>query len=453
MEFLDRHEEKRKILRIKNSGAAELIVVYGRRRCGKSTLLKQVLNKGDIYHQADLSDRRLQMKALATEVGHFHPGIETPDYPDWESLLTMVSRVLSLTNTLVIDEFPYLVKNSPELPSVLQKMLDNQRISFTLVLCGSSQQMMHDLLLKKSEPLYGRASLVLKLEPLTPGYISSALNVSSLEGVEEYAHIGGVPRYWEIRSKYLDRGLFLKEELFDKDSLFFEEPIRLLTDDMRSSVQAYSILSLIGQGCHRLSEIAGRLGRPSTDLSRPIANLLDLGYIRKEIPWGENPKNSKKSLYKIDDCLFHFFFRFMLPNKSAIELGLKQKAIRDYEEKYPIYRGEIWEDLCRKAVPYLSLGYKQWEMAGRWWGTGTDRKEMEIDILALSVEKDALLIGECKWKTSDNFDGLKKQLIKKAKLLPFKIPSTIIPALFIANPEHSTDEVISADEIMKMANN
>ncbi|NJK86058.1 MAG: hypothetical protein HC906_08940 [Bacteroidales bacterium] len=161
---------------------------------------------------------------------------------------------------------------------------------------------------QKTEPLYGRASLIIRLQGLRPGWITEGITSDAVEAVNEYALWGEIPRYWEIRNHYNDLSTALHSELFDKDSIFFEEPLRLLADDMRTSVQAYSILSLIGQGCHKLSEIASRLGRPSTDLSKPLSNLVEMGYVKKEIPFGESEKAQKKS---VQDK--RFIFQILFP--------------------------------------------------------------------------------------------------------------------------------------------
>ncbi|NJK86057.1 MAG: AAA family ATPase [Bacteroidales bacterium] len=150
MKFLNRKEEIAKIKRLTDKPDPSFIVLYGRRRCGKSALLKQVLEKGDIYFQADMNDQKLQLSGLSSEIGKTYKGFDQVIYPDWQSLLLNLEKYITNSGSkLILDEFPYLVKNSPELPSVIQRLLDSKQFTYHLIICGSSQQMMHDIVLKK----------------------------------------------------------------------------------------------------------------------------------------------------------------------------------------------------------------------------------------------------------------------------------------------------------------
>ena len=149
--------------------------------------------------------------------------------------------------------------------------------------------MMQGLILDAAAPLYGRASQVLAIGPLAPFWIQQALEVRGIEAVEQYAVWGGVPRYWELARGCTGLQGAIEELVLDRYGVLYGEPERLLLDDMRSAVQANSLLSLIANGSHRLSEIAGRLGKPAGHLARPLAQLIELGYIRREVPFGETP--------------------------------------------------------------------------------------------------------------------------------------------------------------------
>ncbi len=420
MKFLNRHTEIKKIRTVLERPDPSLIILYGRRRCGKSTLLKQIKQKNDIYYQADLRDKRLQIEGLAKEIGLLYNGFSLPVYPDWESLLINLNKFLKKYDTLIVDEFPYLVKSNPELPSLLQKLRDNKKTNYNVIVCGSSQQMMHDIALNKNEPLYGRSDLILRLTGLKPGWMYGVISDNPVDLINEYAIWGGIPRYWEIRKNHPDFFTALKNEAFDKDSLLKEEPVRLLSDDLRSSVQAYSVLSLIGQGCHRLSEIASRLNKPATHLSKPLAGLINLGYVEREIPFGESEKNTKKGLYIISDPFFNFYFRFILPNKSRIELGLKQQVLNIYKKEMNRYTGHIWEQLCRASVNHLNIDNTEWDIAKRWWGKDIKGNSQEIDILAESSDKKTLLAGEVKWEEKTDIIKLDQELTHKCERLPFR---------------------------------
>jgi len=227
--------------------------------------------------------------------------------------------------------------------------------------------------------------------------LAEYLQLTPVEAIEEYGVWGGVPRYWEIRKLSTGFDEALLYHVLDPYGLLYEEPERLFNDEMRTSVQAYSLLSLIGTGSHRLSEIAARLGKPATHFSRLLAFLIDLDFIRREIPFGETVKSTKKSLYKINDPFLGFYFKFLVTNKSRLEFGLIDEVLADIKSKFDQYISGIWEELCRDSVPSLTINGKRFNPAGRWWGTSAGGQQFEIDLIAESADKSALLIAEVKW--------------------------------------------------------
>ena len=277
LHFMSRTRELAKLTRVLGSPDPSLVVIYGRRRCGKSTLLQHVAKETDIYFLADQQEAPLQIQSLAVETGRTIPGFGHVNYPSWEVLLSALQRQAKRGTTLILDEFPYLVQKSPELPSIIQKLIDNQQNKTNIIICGSSQRMMHGLVLDGSAPLYGRAAEIIKIRPLEPGWIKEALPLNSIKAIEAYSVWGGVPRYWELAKTYRNQEKACKELVLDRDGILHSEPMRLLLDDMRGASQPHSLLSLIANGLNRLSEIAGRLGKPATSLTRPLANLIELG--------------------------------------------------------------------------------------------------------------------------------------------------------------------------------
>jgi len=413
--FLDRQKERRKLQAALAQTRPSLVVVYGRRRTGKSTLLKQILGPDDVYFVADQGEAHLQRAKLATEIARQVPNFDRVLYPDWESLLNAVAQAARPPRALVLDEFPYLVKNAPELPSVLQKWVDNAPERPHLVLCGSAQHLMRDLTLEGSAPLFGRADEIMQVRPLSAGWLPVFLATNAAQAVSEYAVWGGIPRYWELRRRYPDHAEAVRDLLLDKDGVLHEEPLRLFLDDMRSAVQAYSIVSLVGGGCHRLSEIAARLQRPATQLAGPLHNLIALGYLRREIPFGEMEKNAKRSLYQIADPFLRFYFAFVAPNRSRLELGLTTQVWAEMAARLPTHVSGIWEQLVRESVPLAGYFGLEWGPARRWWhGNGP-----EIDVVAQSTDGAALLVGECKLADDPDPVRILAQLRQKAASLPF----------------------------------
>jgi AAA+ ATPase superfamily predicted ATPase len=451
--FLNRHKEIERIKQSLQREIPQFIVIYGRRRCGKSTLLQQILPHETIYFSADLREKPLQISAFSRQVEMIVPGFSKPVYPDWESLFISLNNTLKQRTIVCIDEFPYLVKNSPELPSVLQKIIDNKaHNNFHLILCGSSQQMMYSMVLEKTSPLYGRCHEIIKVKPMAIRYLQEYLSLSSVDAVREFGVWGGVPRYWEVRKQYENLAQSIKNSILDQNGLLSEEPERLFSDELRTSVQAYSILSLIGAGVHRPSEIAARLDKPATQLSRMFGFLVNQGFIKREIPFGESMNSSKKSLYKIDDPFLNFYFTFLVPNKSRLEFDMIEQVWEEIEHKYNRYISSIWEDLCRKAIPFIEIEGKRFNPASRWWGGGLNKKTMEIDLIASSTEQTALLIGEVKWSDKNRTDEVLESLKWKESNIPFAKPEKIIKVLFQKTPaSHPDITILTPDDIVCLA--
>lgn len=401
MPFLDRQDEECRLRAAVLAAPPVLAVIYGRRRCGKSTLLRRVAGPRDIYFMASQNDAALQRAALAAQIGRVVAGFDAAVYPSWEALLCSLADRTPRRISLFIDEFPYLAQTSSELPSVMQGFLESaaaERVN--LILCGSSQRMMHGLVLDRAAPLYGRAREILKMRPLPAGWIREALEVDGAQAVEAYAVWGGVPRYWELAREYRSLEAAMEALVLDRNGVLHEEPPRLLLDDMRAAGQAHSLLSLIAAGCHRLSEIAGRMEKPAGTLTRPLANLIDLGYVRREIPFGENPKTTKRTVYKLGDPFLQFHFRFVQAHQSMLELGLTRAVGAAVKAALPSHVSGVWEALARESAPFVRPGGIPWGAAARWWGRAADGKPLELDVVAESMDRTSLLVGEAKWTAS-----------------------------------------------------
>lgn len=452
MNFVDRIEEQARIRKIISGEKRGFIVVYGRRRCGKSTLLKHILTDADIYFMADQTESTQQITLFSQSIAHQFTGFDQVKYPNWEVLLTALNQRVTKKICLVMDEFPYLVKSSPELPAIIQKLVDTGENRYDLILCGSSQQLMHGLIIDSTAPLYGRADLILRVKPLKLPYLQNVLQCTATEAIREYSVWGGVPRYWELRLQENSFHDALKTHLFSSLGILIEEPLRLFVDDMRDTAQSYTILSLIGNGVHRLSEIAARLEKPATNLSGPLEKLVQLGYIERELPYGENEKNSKKGIYKISDPFVHFYFSFVVPNRSLIEIDKGDTVLAGMDSKLNIHISAWWEKLCRQAISGAELNGFRFGFARSWWGNISKTERIELDVVVESTDGKALLIGECKWTESENGARLIYELEEKVKKLPFAKGKTIITCLFLKNKPTDTVEnrIFSPEDIIQM---
>jgi AAA+ ATPase superfamily predicted ATPase len=446
MQFLNREEEMGRLDRLASRGRAGLVVLYGRRRIGKTRLLLEWCHKyGGAYTVADLSSAELQRTYFAAAVSRRLGGFADLAFTDWRGLLSRLAREAAAARwmgPLVIDELPYLVGTSPELPSVLQSWVDHEarQAGLLVALAGSSQRMMQGLVLSADAPLYGRADEVLELGPLRPRYLRHALGArGSIEVVESYAAWGGVPRYWELASTLKGSARSRVERLvLDPMGPLHREPDRLLLEETPSALDVRPVLDAIGAGAHRVSEIAGRVGRPATSMSRPLDRLLGLGLARREVPFGDSERKGHRSLYKVSDPFFRLWFRTVAPHRAELIAGSRQTRAALLSRFWGGLVAQAWEDVCRVGVPRLdspsSLGkLGPWGPASRWWRGD----EPEWDIVAESIDGKRLLLGEAKWSakpwSARELAGLTQSLeARRPPTLPARYSKhEVVRALFV----------------------
>ena len=397
MLWVDRESELGRLNRLLQGRTSALSVVYGRRRIGKTRLLVEWARQHEgVYTVADQSTPDIQRRYFASAIGQRLEGFGEVEYPDWTVLLSRLARearAAKWRGPIVFDELPYLVAASPELPSVLQRWVDHEAKEAQLVvaLAGSSQRMMQGLVLSASAPLFGRAKEILPLGPLPAGSIPEVFRVRRASDViDTFAAWGGVPRYWELASEMQGSVVDQLEALvLDPVGALHREPDRLLLEELPPAIELRPVLDAIGAGAHRVSEIAGRLGRPATSLPRPLDRLLGLGLVAKEIPFGDSERKSKRSLYKIVDPFIRMWFRVVAPHRAALAAGTKATRKLLLERYWPALVSTAWEDLCRSAVPRLG----DWGPASRWWS----KNDPEWDVVSESRDGKRLLLGEVKW--------------------------------------------------------
>ena len=436
LQFLDRKEEWARLQRFSQRDKGALAVVYGRRRCGKSRLLVESLADRNLtYYIADEREAPLQRASLAQELGVRLPGFQSVIYPDWEALFSRWWAEAPPQTVLVLDEFPALVSQARELPSLLQRQLDHRPPrGCHLALCGSSQRMMQGLVLDRTAPLFGRAVEILKIGPLRAGWTGVALDLPALQAVEAYAVWGGVPRYWELASDYPNTPEAIRQLVLNPLGVLHEEPASLLLDELKETAQSASILQLIGNGCHRLSEISARLAKPSTSLVRPVQRLVDLEMVSRERPFGVHEKDTKRTLYHLCDPFLRFWFRYVGPRRSQLQSRQTERVYRQIEPDFPQHVGSVWEDLARQSVPFLDIHGVEWNQAQRWWGPGTDGRPMEIDLVAESLDGQSLLLGSVKWEEKSDVGRLVKELHAQSGFFPLKGGRQVFLALWLKRP-------------------
>lgn len=436
MDFFDRVDERARLNALLDRRAGALAVLYGRRRLGKSRLLREVLpRERAVYYMADDRESVLQRASLAGEVARILPGFDRVTYPDWEALFARFWADAPAGAVLALDELPALVGAAAEVPSVLQRHVDRSAVgSPHLIVTGSSQRMMQGLVLDRTAPLFGRATEILRIRPLPAGWIQPALDLDDdAAAIEAFAVWGGVPRYWELAAPHGDLERAIETLVLAPLGVLHDEPTALLLDDLRDITQAASILNLVGQGCHRMSEIAGRLGKPATSLARPLERLLELDLLYREIPYGASPRDGKRTLYRIADPFLRFWFRFVEPNRSRLEAGQASRVVADIRASRPHHVASVWEELVRASVLGTSYGGPSWRAVGRFWGPGRDRTPLELDVVAESDDGRAVLVGEVKWTADADWHRLAAELAAKARNLPLVNDQKVILAIWAPN--------------------
>ena len=454
MEFVDRQKEQQRLKELLHRDSRQFIIVRGRRRIGKSALIGRVLDNDDIYYEADRTAAPNQMRVFSQVVSTHFPGFADAVYTDWKALLKAINHRVTGPLTVCLDEFPYLAENTPALPSIIQGLLDDDKepLRYNLILCGSSQQMMYNLTHDESSPLFGRDDSDFNMRPIAAPFLSEALNLEPLETVENYALWGGVPRYWKLREGCSSLRDAIDTHIFSNMGTLYEEPHHLFRDDIKDPVKTSTIMSIVGNGIHRLSEIASRCNEPATNLSRPLAKLLDLGYLEKDIPFGESARSSKKSLYQIADPFLSFYYRFVPANRSFIEMDRRLPLEAALDSQLSSHIGYWWEHLCLDAVSGNRIDGIVFGKASRWWGKvlieGEGKpRDVELDLVAESIDGKSILIGECKWTMGENGRLLTNQLEKIAKSLPFTQGKQLILKLFtkIRPDEDQGNSLLPAD--------
>ena len=458
MKFVDRQDEMRRLDNaLRHPGG--FVAIWGRRRVGKSRLLIEWSRRHDgLYTVADQSSSAVQRRYLAEAVAKRFSNFADVEYPDWRSFFRRLSQEAALSGwrgPIVIDELPYLIAADPTIVGVLQSWLDEPGERPFLVVSGSSQHMMHSAVLDASAPLYGRAIESFALRPLRPGCLADIFEGSTARRqVALYARWGGMPRYWELAEPFgsnLDDAL--DTLVLDPAGPLHGEPGRLLSEETPPATVLRPLLDVIGAGAHRVSEIAGRLGKSASSLSRPLATLTEMNFIRRETPFGSDPRSGKRSLYQIDDPFLRGWFRVVAPYRAALAQAPRDTRLAYWDRFRRGLEAHAWEELCRMAVPTLHLGDNPlarlgpWEPASRYWHGNAP----EVDVVARSVDGLRILVAEAKWwaKAAPSWPAC----TRPGNTVPGAAAYQVVNAMFVpeaqarkhqARPVH----VIDADTVM-----
>ncbi len=406
--FIDREEEMRYLEDRYRSGRAELILIYGRRRIGKTYLLRRLINEHNgVYLLAEESENVLDdfSSILAERFGD--PVLRENPLRSWNAFFTYLAERSRERLLVVIDEVQYIVKGEKGFLSILQKHWDSSlsKSKIMLVLCSSTVSFMEGVMSYRS-PIYGRKTGSWEVTEIPYYRLPEFLNTGYEETVRIYSVFGGVPQYWSSYDPRRDMWDNLRYLVLEKGSLYYDEPKFLLKMELRDVSRYFSILRSIAQGYTRFGEIANSSRIESSSLGKYLSVLEDLGYVAVERPVGAK----KGGIYRIKDNFFDFWFRYVYPHRANIEMGMDIVPIirRDFNA----YVGKKFEDLGRRFIMILNARGKlpeRYEHIGRWWHRGE-----EIDIVGIGER--TLLLGEVKWKDLDcrEVENIVKSMEQKA---------------------------------------
>ncbi len=400
--FVDREAELAELERLYTQPGAQLVVVYGRRRLGKTALLKQFAEgKPAVYYMADRGGVQSQRDAMARAMGVCldEPLLATAHFPDWYALFEAFDRVRPADAKLVlmIDEYQYLCQAEKAFSSYVQKWWDEhwQRDSILIVLCGSVTSMMYRETLASASPLYGRSAGHILLRPIPFQHIQSFCEDATQEAlVERYALCGGVPRYLELLGTFPSLEVGLREGVVNPLSPLYREARNLLMDEVDVPNTCWSMLEAIAGGARRISEIASRLKLPANQLTRYLDLLRDLYIVRREVPVLEkNPGKSKKGIYVMTDAFLALWFGCIYPYESLFEFGRVDEGLARVRPLLDRHIEATFEALCRDYVREHVADF-DCVRVGRQWGA-----HYEIDVAGVNRNGSLGVAGACKWST------------------------------------------------------
>lgn len=402
-------------------------VVYGRRRIGKTTLLhKFIEHKPALYFSAQEANEALNLNKFSQELYRLNNiKAELPAFSSWDAAFSYLTEIIKEQRlVLVIDEFPYIAAADKSILSLLQHNIDLywKDTNLFLILCGSSMSFMQNEVLSYKSPLFGRRTAQIHLKPF--GFYESCELLSAVsdeEKIQYYAILGGIPQYLEKVDQRQSLKANLLQLFFQTSAYLYDEPQMLMKQELREPAVYNSIVTAIANGKTKINEICDFTKETSSKVSKYIANLIEMGIVRKEVPFKENAELSKKGIYRLEDAMFQFWFRFVFENRDLIEMKqsefLYDVLVKEHLSEFVSFPFEkicmefLLKKSAKKELPFQIIRF------GKWWGNDSiEKQQVEIDIVCEGLN--TLLIGECKWQNEVMNMGMLEKVKSRAHLFP-----------------------------------
>lgn len=417
MTFINREQELKTLEEKWGEKSPQFFIIYGKRRVGKTELIKNFIeDKNSIYFLADKRNEIEILKDLGRIVGDKFKDkiLERRGFDNWIEVFEYLNDKASEKIIIAIDEYPYLAENNKAVSSLFQKGWDEhlkENPNIFLILCGSSISMMESETLIHKSPLYGRRTGQILLKPMNFEQSKKFFPKRNfLEFMEIYSISGGMPAYLRelsgeerIREKY--------KKILDTSSYLYNEVEFILKEELREPKNYLAILRSIAWGKRKLGEIMNETGLEKSLINKYLTVLKNLHLIEREVPITEkNPQKSRQGLYRLADNFLRFWFQFVFPYKSEIEIGNLTEILRTFDERFNSLEAVTYEDVCKEFLPKRDSKVPQFERIGRWWEANE-----EIDLVGLNNETKEIVFGEAKWSNKKVGVDIYKTLKKKSK--------------------------------------
>ena len=419
--FIDRETEMADLENEYRREGSALVVLYGRRRTGKTTLISEFIkDKPALFFLATEESEAQNRNAFQQQAAELIQSslLKNASVSDWDTVFdAIMEHRFESKPVIVIDEFQNIGKSNKAFPSVFQRIWDEklEDKSVMVILCGSLISMMTSQTLNYGSPLYGRRTAQIRLEQIPFRYYHEFFPHKSFrERVETYAVTGGVPKYIEVFSDKGDIYKAIEANVLNRSGFLYDEPHFLLQQEVTEVGSYFSIIRAIAAGNHKLSAISAVLEVKATSLTKYLKTLIDLDILEREVPVTEdNPEKSKRGLYKIKDNYLRFWFAFIYPNTSFIESGNSRIVMSKIRKSLTTgHTAFVYEDVCRQRMWDLNAK-DTWPFyfsrVGRYWDANT-----EIDVAAVDPEGRNLILGECKYWQEPVGANVLRDLEKKA---------------------------------------
>lgn len=458
--FIGREKELQFLNERFNSKKSELIVLYGRRRVGKTETLKEFCkDKKHIFYSCKECTDLEQLKSFSEVI--LRTGIPASKYisnfEDWEQLFKSILEIEgNEKKLLIIDEFPYMVKNNKEIPSILQNLWDNllKDKNVMIILCGSSMSFIEKEILAEKNPLYGRATGIYKMTQMDFYDAMKFFPKFSLEDkVYAYSILGGIPHYLKEFDDSKSLAKNIQDNILKKGCILYNEIEFLLHQELRETTLYNTIIEAIALGNTKLNDIYLKTNIDKTKIMVYITNLMELEIIEKEFSVDSKLKeqaNIQRGIYKLTDNFFKFWYAFVFPNISALELG-DTKGVYNFYIKPNLnhFSSNSFENICIQYLQNLNINNKlefRFKNIGRWWNN-----KDEIDIMATDGKN--ILLGECKFKNTkiskNDYIDLKQKYSSNNKMFYYLFSKSGFNSNLIEIANKEKVKLISLEEIIK----